>query len=172
LRGLEATLPIPPARAEPGGYKLWPTRRIQRFMDDVSNWHLRRSRRRFWKAESDEDSDAAYQTLDRCLITLAGVLAPFMPHSSEAMYRSLIPDSSGNHESVHLTPRQENDPADEDERLRQNMRRVLDVARLGRGARLMAGIRIRQPWRELLVQDKANGTAELVEFEDRHLYHA
>lgn len=101
---------------DPNGQNLQ-ARRIQRFVDDLSNWYVRRGRRRFWKAETDEDKDAAYQTLYRCLMTLASVLAPFMPHLSEAMYRNLIVDSSGGPESVHLTRWPEYDPASLDERL-------------------------------------------------------
>jgi isoleucyl-tRNA synthetase len=142
-----------------------PTKRIQRFAEDLSNWYVRRNRRRFWKSENDVDKDAAYQTLYTCLSTLARVLAPFMPFVSEAMYQNLVADQVGGAASVHLTSWPEYDPAIVDEQLLRTMRRVLEVARLGRAARRQAGIRIRQPLSELLVQQTA-GDGELRAFED------
>jgi len=59
-------------------------------VDDLSNWYIRRSRRRFWKPESDADKNAAYATLYECLVTVAHLLAPFTPFLAEAMYRNLV----------------------------------------------------------------------------------
>jgi isoleucyl-tRNA synthetase len=65
-------------------------RAIQDFVDDLSNWYVRRSRRRFWKGELDGDKLAAYHTLYTCLVTVAKLLAPFTPFISEAIYQNLV----------------------------------------------------------------------------------
>ena len=65
-------------------------RAIQEFVDDLSNWYVRRSRRRFWKSESDADKLAAYHTLYECLVTVAKLLAPFTPFVAEEMYQNLV----------------------------------------------------------------------------------
>jgi isoleucyl-tRNA synthetase len=65
-----------------------PTREIERFVEDLSNWYVRRNRRRFWKSENDGDKRGAYATLYMCLATLARLLAPFMPFASESPLRS------------------------------------------------------------------------------------
>ena len=78
-------------------------RAIQDFVDDLSNWYVRRSRRRFWRGELDDDKLAAYQTLYTCLVTVAKLLAPFTPFVAESLYQNLVrsvdPDAP---ESVHL----------------------------------------------------------------------
>ena len=79
------------------------TRPIEAFVNGLSNWYLRRSRRRFWKSESDADKLAAYQTLYECLVTVAKLLAPTMPFLSEALYRNLVASTDASApESVHL----------------------------------------------------------------------
>ncbi len=67
-----------------------PAQAIEAFVEELSNWYVRRNRRRFWKAEDDADKQAAYQTLYTCLTTLARLLAPFMPFVAEALYRNLV----------------------------------------------------------------------------------
>jgi isoleucyl-tRNA synthetase len=81
-----------------------PTAALQEFLEDVSNWYLRRSRERFWKTGMDNDKVAAYLTLYECLTTLVILLAPFMPFTMEEMYQNLV--CSVNREaafSVHLS---------------------------------------------------------------------
>lgn len=84
-----------------GGFEAYdlqiPTRAITEFMDDLTNWYVRRSRRRFWKSENDGDKMEAYETLYSVLVTLTKVMAPITPMISEAVYRGL---TGG--ESVHL----------------------------------------------------------------------
>ncbi|HAX25273.1 MAG TPA: isoleucine--tRNA ligase, partial [Chloroflexi bacterium] len=66
------------------------TRALERFVvDELSNWYIRRNRRRFWKTEADRDKAAAYQTLREALVTLTMLLAPFLPFTSEEMYDNL-----------------------------------------------------------------------------------
>jgi len=120
---------------------------IQDFVvEELSNWYIRRNRRRFWKSESDLDKAAAYHTLYECLTTLTGLLSPFIPFISEEMYQNLVRavDSSAP-ESAHLCAYPEADPAKIDEALSRDMAAVLEVVRLGRSARTEAGVKVRQP---------------------------
>ena len=78
-------------------------RSIEDFVDVLSNWYVRRSRRRFWKSENDQDKLAAYHTLYTCLVTLAKLLAPITPFIAEEMYRNLVCSVDEDApESVHL----------------------------------------------------------------------
>src|SRR2546429_1683696 len=77
-------------------------RRLEAFVLDLSTWYVRRSRRRFWKSESDADKRSAYQTLYRVLVSLAQLLAPFMPFVAETIYQNLAAGRQGQPESVHL----------------------------------------------------------------------
>ena len=121
-------------------------RAIERFVDFLSNWYVRRSRRRFWKSESDTDKLAAYQTLYKCLTTLSKLLAPFMPFLAEEMYRNLVltayPDAP---ESVHLADFPKADESLIDENLATDIRLAMKVSSLGRAARALTAIKVRQP---------------------------
>ena len=78
-------------------------RRIQEFVDRLSNWYVRRSRRRFWRSENDEDKLSAYAILYTCLVTISKLLAPFTPFVAEEMYRNLVTSSDAQEpQSVHL----------------------------------------------------------------------
>jgi isoleucyl-tRNA synthetase len=143
-----------------------PAKAIERFVDELSNWYVRRNRRRFWKAEQDADKAAAFDTLYTCLATLARLVAPFMPYLAEALYRNLV---AGQDESappsVHLAPWPEADPAAIDEELLSATARLLDVVGLGRSARRTAGLRVRQPLGEVVVR-APEGAEALRPFED------
>ncbi len=121
-------------------------RKIEDFVDDLSNWYVRRSRRRFWKSENDADKLAAYNTLYQCLVTVAKLLAPFTPFVADEIYRNLVysvfPDAP---ESVHLTDFPVADESQIDKHLMADTRLVMRIASLGRAARSQAGIKIRQP---------------------------
>lgn len=116
-----------------------PARRIQRFVDDLSNWYIRRSRRRFWKSQSDRDKLAAYQTLYESLRAVSGLMAPFAPFASDAMYRNL---SGG--QSVHLSDFPEN-VGEEDPQVEADMARARQAVEAGLGARDAARLKVRQP---------------------------
>jgi isoleucyl-tRNA synthetase len=122
---------------------------IQDFViDDVSNWYVRRNRRRFWKSEMNADKLSAYQTLFETLFTLTKLIAPFAPFFAESMYRNLNSAGTEPHESVHLSAFP--DPEDEDyryadEALEARMRHAKDVVSLCRAARNEAGLKVRQP---------------------------
>ena len=116
-----------------------PARRIQRFVDDLSNWYVRRSRPRFWKARNKQDQLAAYQTMYEALRTVAQLMAPFTPFVAEAIYRNLA-----NEESVHLSDFPEPKPY-RDEQLEADMARARQAVEAGRAARDAARIKVRQP---------------------------
>ena len=78
-------------------------RKIESFVNDLSNWYVRRSRRRFWKSQNDDDKLSAYNTLYQTLVTLSKLLAPFIPFVAEEMYQNLVRSVDKNApESVHL----------------------------------------------------------------------
>lgn len=125
------------------------TRPIEKFVENLSTWYLRRSRRRFWKSDSDSDKQAAYATLYTALVTLSKLLAPAMPFLADEMYqnltRSFDPDAP---ESVHLAAWPEADLALIDEKLNRDMGLVMRLASLGHAARSKANRKVRQPLAE------------------------
>ena len=125
------------------------TRPIEKFLDQLSNWYLRRSRRRFWKTESDSDKAAAYATLYEALRTLAFLLAPTMPFMADHMYQNLVrnvePDAPA---SVHLAKWPVYDADLIDEKLNREMNTVMKLASLGHAARNSQNLKVRQPLAE------------------------
>ena len=136
-------------------YEVYPAaRRIERFVDELSNWYVRRNRRRFWKSEADADKQAAYSTLYTCLLTLAKLTAPFIPFVSEAIYRNLTGQDhgeplAGSATSVHLAAWPAVDANLLDEGLVADTEALLAAVSLGRAARKSAGLKVRQPLAEL-----------------------
>ncbi|MBN1965193.1 MAG: isoleucine--tRNA ligase, partial [Anaerolineae bacterium] len=125
------------------------TRPIESFVDSLSNWYLRRSRRRFWKSESDTDKLAAYQTLYECLALIAKLLAPSMPFLSEAIYRNLVAGVNPNvPESVHLAQWPSWDADLIDQKAMDDMRLAQKLVSLGHAARNSANLKVRQPLAE------------------------
>jgi isoleucyl-tRNA synthetase len=124
-------------------------RRIEEFVDSLSNWYIRRNRRRFWKGEKDADKLAAYDTLHTCLRTLAVLMAPFTPYLAEDLFRRLR--SENDPESVHLCAWPEASAMSIDEAALRDGDNVLLVASLGRSARQRSGRKVRQPLSELMV---------------------
>jgi len=139
-------------------------RRIQGFVEDLSNWYVRRSRRRFWKSESDTDKLSAYATLCECLVTLAKLLAPFTPFVAEEIYRNLVrsrdPEAP---DSVHLAEFPTADPSKVEERLGEDIHLAMTVSSLGRSARSRAGIKVRQPLAKVIVKARSTGEREGLE---------
>jgi isoleucyl-tRNA synthetase len=120
---------------------------FERFLDeDLSNWYVRRSRRRFWKAEDDADKASAYLTLYETLVTLAKVIAPIVPFLSEEMYQNLVrsADSSAD-SSVHHCRYPEVDEALVDQQLEREMALARRVVELGLAARSASRVKVRQP---------------------------
>ena len=127
------------------------SRAAERFVEYLSNWYVRRSRRRFWKSDADEDKLAAHSTLYECLGTLARLLAPIVPFVSESMYRNLVPESAGGRESVHLENYPVCDESLIDEELAEATRLAMRLSSLGRAARSKASLKVRQPLADALV---------------------
>jgi isoleucyl-tRNA synthetase len=125
------------------------TRPIQHFVEALSNWYVRLSRRRFWKSESDREKLSAYATLYECLVTLSKLIAPAMPFLGEAIYRNLVSDVQADAPmSVHLASWPDYDPAVINATVIREMRLVQNLVSLGLAARNSAGdsgIKVRQP---------------------------
>ena len=132
-------------------------RRLEAFILDLSQWYVRRSRRRFWKSESDTDKQSAYRTLYEVLLATVKMLAPFMPFVAETMYRNLASGLSGAPESVHLSdwPAASAEWADDD--LQRQMAAVRRLVVTGLAARNAAGIKVRQPLRQVTIAEKPLG---------------
>ncbi len=130
-------------------------RRIQDFVDLLSNWYVRRSRRRFWKSESDKDKISAYATLYTCLTSLCKLLAPLMPFVAEEMYQNLVRsvDESAP-ESVHLASFPEASIDLVDQPLMEATRLAMKISSMGRSARSKAGMKVRQPLRRVWVKPR------------------
>lgn len=127
-------------------------RAIQDFSDALSNWYVRRGRDRYWGGGMTEDKAAAYTTLYTVLVTLAKLVAPYMPFMAEMMYQNLVPAFYPNAPlSVHLCKYPEADEAQIDFELERGMGDVLTVVNLGRAARGAGNIKNRQPLKELVV---------------------
>lgn len=126
------------------------TRPIETFVDQLSNWYLRRSRRRFWKSESDDDKHAAYATLYEALVTVSHLLAPSMPFLAEEVYQNLVRKvDSKAAESVHLADWPAWQPALVDDKLNREMLLVMKLASVGHAARNKANRKVRQPLLEV-----------------------
>jgi len=115
-------------------------RAIAAFVDELSNWYVRRSRRRFW-----EGDPAAFATLHECLVTVAALLAPFCPFMADEIYDNL----DGTEESVHLCDFPE--PGERDPELEFDMAVARETVRLGLAARAQAKLKIRQPLKAAVV---------------------
>ena len=127
-------------------------RAIQEFVDDLSNWYVRRSRRRFWKSESDDDKLAAYQTLHEALVTVSELLAPFTPFLAEDLYQNLVRSvDDAAPLSVHLCAWPVADESAIDAGVSFDMAAARGVVELGRAARNAAAVKTRQPLAEVVV---------------------
>jgi isoleucyl-tRNA synthetase len=128
------------------------TRPIEVFVENMSTWYLRRSRRRFWKSESDSDKQAAYNTLYTALLTLSKLLAPAMPFLAEEIYqnlqRSIDPNSP---ESVHLADWPPTHEYLINDWLNSDMNLVMKMVSLGHSARQKANRKVRQPLEEVAI---------------------
>src|SRR5206468_6317391 len=124
-------------------------RRLTTFIDDLSNWYVRRSRRRFWDGPSSGDGAAAFATLYECVTTLTLLLAPFVPFVTDYVWGVLR--RAGAPESVHLAPWPVAEESLVDPELSEQMALARRLVELGRSARSGASVRTRQPLRRALV---------------------
>jgi isoleucyl-tRNA synthetase len=130
-------------------------REANAFVDALSRWYLRRSRRRFWKSRNDDDKLAAYQTLWECLVETVKIMAPVIPFATEKMYQELVRyyDASAPLSVHHCDFPQVNEaPAVNDSGLLHAMDSVLEIVEQGHAARNKAGQKVRQPLAAMLVE--------------------
>ncbi|MDF2504965.1 MULTISPECIES: isoleucine--tRNA ligase [Clostridium] len=129
---------------------------IENFVDELSNWYVRRNRSRYWTTDLTEDKIGAYTTLYNVLVTLSKVAAPFIPFMTEQIYQSLVvaldPKAK---ESVHLCSWPEYHEKLVDKKLENDMDLAYKTVKLGRSARNAANIKNRQPLGEMLLSTKA-----------------
>ena len=135
-------------------YKLLEAARLlQDFVDELSNWYVRRSRERFWVQDMTDDKITAYMTLYTALVTISKTAAPMIPFMTEEIYQNLVCSVDKNApESIHLTDYPTVDETMIDKELEDNMEEVLQVVTLGRAARNAANIKNRQPIANIYVK--------------------
>jgi isoleucyl-tRNA synthetase len=135
-------------------------RAIAAYVDELSNWYVRLSRRRFWDGDL-----AAFATLRRCLLDVTALLAPFAPFLADEIYANLAggeaEEFDSDPDSVHLLDFPEPDPALEDDDLELGMEAVRRAVELGRAARAQAGVKVRQPLRKAVVVAKGREREEI-----------
>jgi len=136
---------------------------IESFVDQLSNWYIRRNRRRFWKSTDLDDKRSAYLTLFQCLNVIHRLMAPFVPFLAENVYQNLIRNNLADAPiSVHMTtwPKVESDW--EDENLLFEINVVQKVVGLARAARAQSGVRVRQPLSRLLIRTPSDLTTKAI----------
>ena len=127
-------------------------RNVESFLDDLSNWYIRRNRRRFWKSENDADKFVAYQTLYEVLLDLIKILSPIIPFVAERMYLNITKDDDNeNNNSIHLSSFPQSDHSKIDNSLIEKVDSLKRVIESGRAVRKKATIKVRQPLNSLKV---------------------
>ena len=125
---------------------------VESFLDDLSNWYIRRNRRRFWKSENDADKFVAYQTLYEVLLDLIKILSPIIPFVAERMYLNITKDDNNeNNNSIHLSSFPQSDHSKIDNALIEKVDSLKRVIESGRAVRKKANIKVRQPLNSLKV---------------------
>ena len=132
---------------------------VMAFIDDASNWYVRRSRRRFWKSGDDTDKNDAYRTLHYVLVRLSVILAPFVPFLAEELFLKLTGGEAG--ESVHLLDWPQAGATDEN--LVQKMTQVREAINLGLSERAATRLKVRQPLASVTVSGVSELSEDLVE---------
>ncbi len=143
---------------------------IVHFVDDLTNWYVRRSRRRFWKSEDDADKRQAYETLYAVLVDTCRILAPYTPFLADAMYRNLLApvrEAVGAPDSVHLCEWPEYRAGEEDRELDERMDIVIRTVSMGRALRTVHALKVRQPLQAMHIATRDAGIrAALTEMAD------
>ena len=137
------------------------TQALLSFIDDLNNWYIRRSRRRFWRSENDSDKKQAYDTLYRVLMTVIKVACPMIPFVTEAIYQNLKTD--GDVESVHLSDYPEYDESERDFKLEDEMEIIMKTIEMGRALRATSNLKVRQPLKEFVVVSRNDQHRENLE---------
>ena len=144
------------------------TRDVEEFMGFLSNWYVRRSRRRFWKSGSLQDTDidvdklSAYATLYEVLLDLTKLLAPVIPFVTESIYQNLTSSLSDRKESVHLETYPKADTSVLDQDLSYRTRLAMKLSSMGRAARSKSGIKVRQPLEHLYVHTRNSTETDML----------
>ncbi len=136
------------------------SRRLNEFVEAMSNWYLRRSRARYWRGGMDADKDAAYQTLYYALVTTSLLAAPFVPFITETLYQNLVrtrSDAADTPLSVHLCRYPAVDPTRIDATLSKEIDVVREIASLGHSVRVAEGLKVKQPLSsvEIVIAERA-----------------
>ncbi len=137
------------------------TQAVVAFIDDLNNWYIRRSRRRFWRSENDSDKKDAYNTLYRVLITFCKVAAPMIPFVTETIYQNLR--TSDMPISVHLCDYPEYNEEERDRVKEEEMRVVMKAVEMGRSLRAQSNLKIRQPLKEFIVVSRNGNMRDILE---------
>jgi isoleucyl-tRNA synthetase len=124
-------------------------------IDQLSNWYVRRNRRRFWKSEKGKDKTAAYQTLHECLLTITKLIAPFAPFLSEEIYHNLLMGSKTALESVHLEDMPKADTGIINPELEHRMEYAIRIVGLVRAMRMKSNLKVRQPLQKIILPVKS-----------------
>ena len=132
-------------------------RALDDFVDDMSNWYVRRSRERFWAKDMPQDKINAYMTLYTALVTVSKAAAPMIPFMTEDIYQNIVKNVDATApESIHLCDFPEVNEAFIDKELEENMENVLEVVVMGRACRNASGIKNRQPIGKMMVKAEFN----------------
>jgi len=124
-------------------------------IDQLSNWYVRRNRRRFWKNEKGRDKTAAYQTLHECLLTVTKLIAPFAPFLSDELYHNLMIGNKSSFESVHLEALPKADTGVINPDLEHRMEYVIRIVGLVRAMRMKSNLKVRQPLQKIILPIKS-----------------
>ena len=136
-------------------------RKIESFVNDLSNWYVRRSRRRFWKSQNDDDKLSAYSTLYQALVTLAKLLAPFTPFIAEEIYQNLVRTVDKNApESIHLAAFPVADESLIDKDIMAGTELAMKVCSMGRAARSKSAVKVRQPLPKVIIKARSSQERE------------
>jgi len=139
-------------------------RSFDTFLEDLSNWYVRRNRRRFWKSEDDHDKNTAYATLYHVLTHIIRITAPILPFVSETIYQNLVRNSENDMpDSVHLCNYPEFDESWVDLELIKNVDAMKKLVELGRSARNQSNQKIRQPLARVSYAVESNAIAQFIE---------
>ena len=131
------------------------------FIDDLNNWYIRRSRRRFWRSENDGDKKQAYDTLYKVLLTVMKVACPLIPFITEEIYLNLRSDDMP--ESVHLCDYPEYNEEERDEDLEKEMSLTMKAIAMGRALRSSSNLKVRQPLSSYFIVDRTDSEREILE---------
>ena len=136
-------------------------RKIESFVSDLSNWYVRRSRRRFWKSQNDDDKLSAYNCLYQTLVTLSKLLAPFIPFVAEEIYQNLVRNvDKGAPESVHLVSFPVADRDLINTAIIEDTELAMKVCSMGRAARSKSAVKVRQPLPRVIIKTRSSRERE------------